>query len=226
VDAGIKASPESVLSLHQRSIAAWLSARQSSRVATAFSRRQHHLNWLAFVREHSRWSPITLPVIGRKPPLAFAFRLCSGSKKQLFVSRRACGMGDATGRAGRDRSSHGIEARVTCSAEALQTHAARGGIPSRSRDREEVNEHSYTRDDACEAVLGQQDEAAAGGGEEGAPAEEPTEEPFRVEVEASTRPKLEGQALRHALFATLARLFDPRRPQARRAGAQQVQPGD
>jgi hypothetical protein len=71
-------------------------------------------------------------------------------------------------------------------------------------------EQGYTRDDAYEAVLRQQDEGAAAVEEEGAHAEEPTDEPLREEVAAARGPRREGQPLRQALFAQLSRLFDPR----------------
>jgi hypothetical protein len=76
-------------------------------------------------------------------------------------------------------------------------------------------EQGATSDEACAAVLRQQGDAAPA--EQSAACEASEEEAMGetppTEVSAEPRPRLEGQALRQALFATLARLFisgDPR----------------
>jgi len=75
-------------------------------------------------------------------------------------------------------------------------------------------EQGYAKDDACAAVLCQQDEVASTEQEAaGVPVEEAAEATPPEEIAAAPRPRLEGQALRRALFGTLARLFtngDPR----------------
>jgi hypothetical protein len=76
-------------------------------------------------------------------------------------------------------------------------------------------EQGATKDEACAAVLEQQDHAAPAEQKTScdAPAERSAEEMASAEEEADHRPRLEGQTLRRALFATLAQLFtngDPR----------------
>ena len=89
-------------------------------------------------------------------------------------------------------------------------------------------EQGYTKAEACEAMADQEDEAAAPPEATFAEAtmEGHAEALPSVDVAAPAGPRLEGQALRQALFATLARLFtngDPRHVELER---EQIQPGD